>query len=116
MPLSYVTIPVSEYRALMAEVKHGVEICDEMAKLRIALGVLERRLPLEGKVTLGILRKGIESADAVSRLRIELSSFERHLREFDQDLTPVRPSSRTDIQMAFENSLEFLPGGRKKPP
>lgn len=56
----------------------------------------------------------IEACDEVGRLRVELVAFRRRLREYDQELTPVNPPSRTDIKAAFDASVEFA-SGRKKP-
>jgi hypothetical protein len=60
------------------------------------------------------VESGIDSCDEVGRLRVELVAFRRRLRELDQELTPVRPPSRTDIKAAFDASVEFA-SGRKKP-
>jgi len=115
MPPSYITIPRSEYRDLLSEVRRGTEVCAEVAGLRVLLLALERRLPGEEKVLLERVKDAVTSCDDVSRLRVELSAFERRLREFEGELTPIRPPSRTDIQAAFENSSDFLLG-KKKPP
>lgn len=74
----HIIIPRDEYLALVRELKRGVEVCDE-----------------------------------VSRLRVELIALERRLRELDQELTPVRPPSRTDIEAAFQASVEFARGAKK---
>ena len=107
MPPSYITIPEGEYRVLMSEVKRGMEVCEEAAKLRVALIALERRIPPNEKVAIGLVRHAAASSEEVSRMYVELSALERHLRQFDQELTPVRPHSRTDIRAAFENSVGF---------
>jgi len=60
------------------------------------------------------LKSGIEACDEVARLRVELVALRRQVRELDQELTPVNPSSQTDIKAAFDNSVEFATG-RKKP-
>ncbi len=116
MPQGNVTVPQDEFRSLVREMKRGIEVCGEVSTLRIALQALAPRLV--GKVdkkTLEELKTAIDACASVSRLRVELFAFERRLREFDQELTPVRPPSRTDIKAAFENSVEFAQG-KKKPP
>ncbi len=110
-----VTIPESEYKALLREMKHGIELCGEVSGLRIVLLTFERQIPDSESVFLAHVRGVIEGCEEVARLRIEFSSIERRLREFDTELTPIRPASRTDIQMAFENSVDFATG-KKKPP
>jgi len=112
-PPSYITIPEGEYRALMSEVRRGIEVCEEASKLRVALIALERRVPLQERLVAGLVKHAATSCEEVSRLQVELSALERRLREFDQELTPVRPPSRMDIQAAFENSVEFAQGKRK---
>lgn len=84
MPVSYITIPQGEYRALVREVKRGVEVCDEVGDLRVALLALGRHLPDVEKVLRGLVRHAAESCDDVSRLRVELSALERRLREFEE--------------------------------
>lgn len=119
MSLGYITVPKHEYQSLLAEVKRATEVCGEMAGLRVVLKALSTRLgqdsEVPGDAVAGDLKRAIEACESVSRLRVELSAFERRLREFDQDLTPVRPPSRTDIKAAFENSVDFATG-KKKPP
>lgn len=116
MPISYITIPRGEYESLLSEVRRGAEVCVDVGALRIVLQELVG--PLTGRVhksTLDEVRRGIEACDEVSRLRVELAALERRLREFDQELTPVRPASRQDIKAAFDNSVEFARGTRKPP-
>ena len=113
MPPNHILIPVSEYRSLVREVKRGVEVCDEAAGLRVTLLAFARQLPDVEKPLRTLVQKSAESCEDVSRLRVELLALERRLREFDTELTPVRPPSRTDIQAAFENSAEFLKGTKK---
>jgi hypothetical protein len=113
MPPSYVTIPKSEYEALLREVKRGVEVCGEVSALRVILQTLAGRSV--DKAIFAELKHAVEACSDVAGLRVELYALERRLREFDQELTPVRPPSRTDIKAAFDNSSEFL-AGRKKPP
>lgn len=116
MPASYVTIPRSAYEALLSELKRGAEVCIEISALRLMLQALVAPLRARiGAVYFADLKKAIESCEEVSRLRVEISALERRLREFDQDLTPVSPPSRADIEAAFTNSSEFLQG-KKKPP
>ena len=113
MSLSYITISRGEYMVLLHEVRRGAEVCQEIGTLRIVLQALlgDARVP---RGVIGDLRKGVEACDEVARLRVELAALERRLREFDQELTPVRPPSRADIRAAFDNSVEFA-SGRKKP-
>lgn len=114
MPLDYITIPRSEYLSLLSEVRRGAEVCSEVETLRILLQALLKLL--QGRVSKNVaddLRRTVESAETVSRLRVELVALERRLREFDQELTPVRPPSRQDIAAAFSNSVEFAQGKRK---
>ena len=113
--LSYITIPKSEYEALLLEVKKGIELCDSVKLLRRSLIGLGRRIPVSEDELAQEAKNVYEACDKVAKLRVELSEFERHLRLFNQELTPVRPPSRTDIQAAFENSSDFLQG-KKKPP
>jgi len=115
MPPDYITIPRSEWRALIREVKRGAEVCSEVGDLRIALLALERRLPPAEKITVALVKHVAGVCEDVGRLVIELAALERRLREFDQELTPVRPPSRIDIKQAFENSVDFA-SGKKKPP
>ena len=106
----HISIPKSDFQDLVHNVRRGIEVCGEVAKLRIALrslsGVGE---PLEA------LERAIESCEDVSRLRVELVALERRLVEADRDLTPRRPPSRTDIKAAFDASVDFVQG-KKKPP
>jgi len=115
MPPAYITIPQSEYRTLLQEVRRGAEVCGEVSALRVLLLGLVRRLPDEESALLEYVKTASESCEEVARLRVELSALERRLREFDQELTPIRPPSRTDIQAAFENSVDFASGKRKPP-
>lgn len=110
----YITIPKNEYQALLREVKRGAEVCEEVSNLRFLLKSISGRVNID-KVAAIELRRTIDSCEDVLRLRVELFALERRLREFDQELTPVRPPSRTDIRAAFENSSDFL-AGKKKPP
>jgi hypothetical protein len=110
---AYITIPKSEYQALLREVKRGAEVCGEVADLRIALLALVRHLPDTDKILKGLAKHAADSCDEVSRLRVELAALDRRLQEFDQELTPVRPPSRADIKAAFDNSSEFLTGKKK---
>jgi hypothetical protein len=109
----HVTIPRGEYQSLLREVKRGAEVCGEISNLRITLLTLSRRL--EDPVALRALEHAIESCEEVSRLRIEFFALERRLREFDSELTPIRPPSRTDIQAAFDNANDYAQGKRKPP-
>lgn len=114
MPPEYVTIPRSEYLALVREVKRGVEVCDGVGNLRIALQALSNVLAARvNKEVIAALRRAVESCEEVSGLRVELAALERKLREFDQELTPIRPPSRTDIEAAFNNANDFASGKRK---
>lgn len=116
MPPSHIEIQRSEHRALLNEVRRGAEVCAAVSDLRLLLQSLVGRLGTRiDKVALAELKRTIEACEEVVRLRVELAALERRLGEFDRDLTPVRPPSRTDIQAAFENSAEFLLG-KKKPP
>lgn len=115
MPPSYITISENEYRKLLNEVKRGVEVCEEVSDLRLLLQALVGRLSARGGEPAPIeLKRTIESCGEVSRLRVELAALGRRLREFEEEVTPIRPPSRTDIQAAFTNSSEFLQG-KKKP-
>ena len=110
---NYITIPKGQFQSLIREAERGIEVCAEVADLRVRLRTLEERLPLRGdKVLLG---RAIESCKEVTQLRVELVALVRSLKEFDQELTPSRPPSRADIEAAFENSSDFLTG-KKKPP
>lgn len=115
MPPSYVTIQRSEYEALVREVKRGVEVCGEVSDLRLVLRLVADRMGGLDTTDKALLEDAIEACADVGRLRIELSVLERRLRELDQELTPLRPPSRTDIQAAFANSVDFATG-KKKPP
>lgn len=117
VPLNYITIGRSEYEALLREVKRGVEVCTEVSDLRLKLQVLAGRLLARiDKAAFKDLTHAIDSCDDVLRLRIELLALERRLREFDQELTPIRPPSRTDIKAAFDNSVAYAQGSKKPPP
>lgn len=114
MPPDYITIPRSEYLSLIREVKRGVEVCDGAGHLRVSLQALSNSLSTRvNKGVLDALRRAVESCEEVSGLRVELAALERRLREFDQELTPVRPPSRTDIEAASQNSVEFARGTKK---
>ncbi len=116
MPVSYITIQRSDHEALLSEVKRGVEVCEEVANLRILLQTVLGRLDTRvDKIVLTRLVHAIEACDGVARLRTELAALERCLHEFDEDRTPQRPPSRSDIQIAFANSVEFAQGKRKPP-
>lgn len=114
-PPDYITIPRSEYEGLVSEVRRGVEVCQEVSNLRIALQTFSKNLKSADKTLLKETRDAVDSCEEVSRLRVELSALERRLREFDQELTPIRPPSRTDIQAAFDNANDFASGKRKPP-
>jgi hypothetical protein len=113
MPPGHIAIPKEEYESLLREVKRGVEVCEEVSALRVILKTLSERVTDKAMMT--DLKHAVAACADVAGLRVELYALERRLREFDQELTPVRPPSRTDIKAAFENSSEFL-AGRKKPP
>lgn len=115
MPPGYVTIPRSEYEALVKEAKRGVEVCGEIGDLRLVLRLVADRMGELDPADKTLLEDAIEACADVGRLRVELSALERRLREADQELTPLRPPSRTDIRAAFENSVDFATG-KKKPP
>lgn len=115
MPLDYITIPRSEYLALVREVKRGAEVCDGIGDFRVALQALANSLAARAVAPAirKALDRAVESCEEVARLRVELVALERRLREFDQELTPVRPPSRTDIEAAFQNSVDFAQGKRR---
>ena len=113
MPPSYITVPKNEYEALLREVKRGVEVCGEVSALRVILQTFAGRVT--DKAIFEEIKHAVAACADVAGLRVELYALERRLREFDQELTPIRPPSRTDIKAAFENSSEFLAGKRKPP-
>ena len=105
----HISIPKSDFQDLVCDVRRGIEVCGEMAKLRLTLrslsGVDEH---------LEALKRAIESCEDVSRLRVELVALERRLMEADEELTPKRPPSRTDIKAAFDASVDFVKPSDKK--
>lgn len=103
----HISIPRNEFQTLMRDVRRGIEVCDEVAKLRIILRSI--------KTSDEIVEHAIESCKDVALFRVELVALERRLSEADGDLTPVRPPSRTDIKAAFDASVDFVQG-KKKPP
>lgn len=105
-----VTIPKSAYRSLLSSVKRGIEVCEDIARLRFMLRSLATQAPDRKPID-----RAITACEDVARLRVELSALERRLIEIDQELTPVRPPSRADIKAAFDNSVDFA-HGKKKPP
>ena len=112
----YITIPRSDYESLLREVKRGAEVCVEISALRLRLLDVSRGLHGRlGPVPRKELMDAISACEEVARLRVELSALERRLREFDQELTPVRPPSSADIKAAFDASVDFA-SGKKKPP
>jgi hypothetical protein len=113
MPPGHIAIPKEEYESLLREVKRGVEVCGEVSALWVILQTLAGRSV--DKAIFAELKHAVEACSDVAGLRVELYALERRLREFDQELTPVRPPSRTDIKAAFDNSSEFL-AGKKRPP
>ncbi len=115
MPPDYITVPKSEYQSLVREVRRGVEVCAEISGLRITLQNLAGRLTQSMLDVPRALDHAIASCEDVGRLRIELFALERRLREFDQELTPMRPPSQMDIKAAFDLSRDFA-SGKKKPP
>lgn len=117
----YITIPKHEFQSLLKEVKRGTEVCTSVGELRTKLRALEVKLAGNvGKDVLDVISQTVDACQEVNGLRIELAALERRLREFDQDLTPIRPPSRTDMQAAhdaqeaFANATE-LASGKKKP-
>lgn len=104
----YITIPKSGFEALLRDVRSGIEVCGEVARLRITLRAIE-----SGDENVA---HAIKSCEDVGRLRVDLVALERRLTEADMDLTPVRPPSRTDIKAAFDASVEFAQGKKKPPP
>lgn len=54
----------------------------------------------------------IEVCNEIARLRLELLAIRRRLRESAID-TPLRPSSQSDIEAAFENASAFARGEKK---
>lgn len=95
----------------MGLVRRCVEICTELGSLRFPLQSLAAR-DGSGNEALG---KAIESCKEAARLRVELAVIERMLIELEQELTPLRPPSRTDIKAAFDAASDFA-SGKKKPP
>jgi hypothetical protein len=112
--LDPIAIPRGRYRTLLQELRRGAEVCAEVAQLRLKLGGLVTRLAATEPATVDELKHAIKSCEDVARLRVELLAMDRYLREFDLESTPLRPPSRTDIQAAFESSVEFAQG-KKKP-
>ncbi len=110
----YITIPRSEYLDLLREVRRGIEVCGEVGRLRLALSLLAKELELDAAPR-AKLQSAIDQCEEVMRLRAEFAALERRLREFDQEITPVRPPSRTDIKAAFDNSVDFARGVKKPP-
>ena len=102
----HISIPKSDFQDLVHDVRRGIEVCDAVAGLRLTL----RSINTENEN----IERAIESCEAVSRLRVELVALERCLIEADE-VTPVRPPSRTDIKAAFDASVDFVQG-QKKPP
>jgi hypothetical protein len=113
VPPSYITIPRAEYESLKREVQRGTEVCGEVSALRVILQQLASRTT--DKLIHKELQHTVDACADVAGLRVELFALERRLREFDQELTPIRPPSRTDIKAAFDNSVDFA-SGKKKPP
>lgn len=83
-------------------------------EISCADGTLRRRLRaiaprLEPPLTdLGL---ALEAAELLHKQVIEFTGL---LREYDQDMTPVRPPSHADIQAAFEASVEFAKRARRE--
>lgn len=102
-----VAIPKGEYQDLVRHVRRGIEVCAEVGRLRFLL---------QGQSDPEALARAIDACADVARLRVELVSLERRLLEVDQELTPVRPPSRQDIQAAFDASIDFAQGKRKPTP
>lgn len=117
----YVMIPRADYEALVREIHRAVETCvktsSQMINLRAPLLIIGRILPPNtAKGIRDALNSTVEGCDEVAQLRVELTAIERRMREFDQELTPVRPSSSADIKAAFETSTEYASGRKKAPP
>ena len=105
----HISIPKSDFQDLVRNVRRGIEVCGEVAKLRLTLQSLSVGDLLEA------LERAIESCADVSRLRVELVALERRLMEADEEITPARPPSRTDIKAAFDASVGYAQGKRKPP-
>lgn len=112
---AYITIPRSEYEALLKQVRQGVDVCDQISKLRLKLKSVEDVIPITELDAFELVREAVIECNSVARLRVDLVALERRLREFDQELTPVRPASSADIKAAFDNSVDYAQG-KKKPP
>lgn len=120
-PPSYITIPRSEYEALAREIRGSIEVCDTMVSLRGAMLALVGRLQAKiDQRPISILTRAIDMCERAIDTKLALFDLEQRLRQFDQELTPVRPPSRTDIQTAFENSERFARDAgaalQRKPP
>lgn len=86
-----------------------------LGRLRFVLREAESSVPATDVARLSDLRQAIKACTEVAELRVEFGMIERRLRALDPELTPTRPSSRTDIKAAFDASVEFAQG-KKKPP
>lgn len=109
-----ITIPRGDYQGLLREMRRALSVCDEVGRARPALGALRRRAATaEVQVALD---RAIKAFESVARLRSDFAALERRLLEADEELTPVRPPSRADIKAAFDASVDFAQGRKKRGP
>ena len=109
----HISIPKSDFQALLRDVRRGIDVCGEVASLRFALRSISSRMGIDQK-SAEQMSRAIKSCESVARLRVELVALERRLLEADMELTPVRPPSRQDIKAAFDASVDFAHGKKKR--
>lgn len=50
------------------------------------------------------IRANVALRDDLMRHHVDLTRVQRQLRELDEEFTPVRPPSRSDVEAAFKTS------------
>lgn len=106
-PPGYITIPRSEYEAILRSLRAVADSARAEGALyrRISALATYIRLP---RVDLAL---ALEASETLARA---ITKIDGKLREFDIEMTPVRPPSHADIKAAFQSSVDFAQG-KKKP-
>lgn len=100
MPVGYVTIPRSEYEAVLRALRDAAASARAGGALYKRIGALAAQLSharVEGALTL----------EEAERLAKHITRIDAKLREFDLEMTPVRPPSQSDMAAAFSSGDEF---------
>lgn len=66
------------------------------------LGIAIRNIDASAAVLTSDRTDFLKARQRIARMRVELIALQRELSETAEELTPIRPASRTDVKAAFD--------------